>query len=74
MFRDLKEYQEIAKLYAEKVSKTKDLDENRNIHFKACNTHSNTCPGGCPVRREIPYHLNVSHRKTLIQVTFLFSR
>jgi len=30
MFRDLKEYQEIAKLYAEKVSKTKDLDENRN--------------------------------------------
>ena len=30
MFRDLKEYQEIAKLYAEKVSKTNDLDENRN--------------------------------------------
>lgn len=30
MFRDLKEYQEIAKLYAEKVSKTEDLDENRN--------------------------------------------
>ena len=30
MFRDLKEYREIAKLYAEKVSKTNDLDENRN--------------------------------------------
>ena len=30
MFRDFKEYQEITKLYAEKVSKTKDLDENRN--------------------------------------------
>ena len=30
MFRDFKEYQEIAKLYTEKVSKTKDLDENRN--------------------------------------------
>ena len=30
MFRDFKEYQEIAKLYTEKVSKTKDLEENRN--------------------------------------------
>ena len=30
MFRDFKEYQEITKLYTEKVSKTKDLDENRN--------------------------------------------
>ena len=30
MFRDLKEYQEIAKIYAEKVSKPEDLDENRN--------------------------------------------
>ena len=27
MFRDLKEYQEIAKIYAEKVSKPEDLDE-----------------------------------------------
>ena len=27
MFRDLKEYQEIAKIYAEKVSKTEDLEE-----------------------------------------------
>ena len=27
MFRDLKEYQEIAKIYAEKVSKSEDLDE-----------------------------------------------
>ena len=30
MFRDLKEYQEIAKIYTEKVSKPEDLDENRN--------------------------------------------
>ena len=30
MFRDFKEYQEITKLYTEKVSKTKDLEENRN--------------------------------------------
>ena len=30
MFRDLKEYQEIAKIYADKVSKPEDLDENRN--------------------------------------------
>ena len=30
MFRDLKEYQEIAKIYAEKVSKPEDLEENRN--------------------------------------------
>ena len=30
MFRDLKEYQEIAKIYAEKVSKPEELDENRN--------------------------------------------
>jgi len=30
MFRDLKEYQEIAKIYAEKVSKPENLDENRN--------------------------------------------
>ena len=29
MFRDLKEYQEIAKIYAEKVSKPEDLDEMR---------------------------------------------
>ncbi len=35
MFRDLKEYQEIAKLYAEKVSKTNDLDENRNTRGSA---------------------------------------
>ena len=27
MFRDLKEYQEIAKIYAEKVSKSEELDE-----------------------------------------------
>ena len=27
MFRDLKEYQEIAKIYAEKVSKPEDLEE-----------------------------------------------
>ena len=30
MFRDLKEYQEIAKISTEKVSKPEDLDENRN--------------------------------------------
>ena len=30
MFRDLKEYQEIAKIYAEKVSKPENIDENRN--------------------------------------------
>ena len=30
MFRDLKEYQEIQKLYSEKVSKPEDLEENRN--------------------------------------------
>ena len=30
MFRDFKEYQEITKLYAEKVSKKEDLNENRN--------------------------------------------
>ena len=30
MFRDLKEYQEIAKIYTDKVSKPEDLDENRN--------------------------------------------
>ena len=30
MFRDLKEYQEIAKIYAEKVSKPENLEENRN--------------------------------------------
>ena len=30
MFRDFKEYQEIAKLYTEKVSKTENLEENRN--------------------------------------------
>ena len=30
MFRDLKEYQEIQELYSEKVSKLKELDENRN--------------------------------------------
>ena len=35
MFRDLKEYQEIAKIYAEKVSKPKDLDENRNTRGQA---------------------------------------
>ena len=29
MFRDLKEYQEIAKIYAEKVSKPENLDERR---------------------------------------------
>jgi len=31
MFRDLKEYQDIAKIYAEKVSKPQDLEENRNM-------------------------------------------
>ena len=30
MFRDLKEYQEIAKIYTEKVSKPENLEENRN--------------------------------------------
>ena len=40
MFRDLKEYQEIAKIYAEKVSKPenlddKNLDENRNTRGQA---------------------------------------
>ena len=30
MFRDFKEYQEIAKLYTEKVSKTENLEEDRN--------------------------------------------
>ena len=30
MFRDLKEYQDIAKIYAEKVSKPENLEENRN--------------------------------------------
>ena len=30
MFRDLKEYQEIQKLYSEKVSKPENLEENRN--------------------------------------------
>ena len=29
MFRDLKEYQEIAKIYAEKVSKPENLEERR---------------------------------------------
>ena len=29
MFRDLKEYQEIAKIYTEKVSKPENLDERR---------------------------------------------
>ena len=29
MFRDLKEYQEIAKIYADKVSKPENLDERR---------------------------------------------
>ena len=29
MFRDLKEYQEIAKIYADKVSKPEDLEERR---------------------------------------------
>ena len=35
MFRDLKEYQEIAKIYVEKVSKPEDLDENRNTRGQA---------------------------------------
>ena len=35
MFRDLKEYQEIAKIYADKVSKPEDLDENRNTRGQA---------------------------------------
>ena len=35
MFRDLKEYQEIAKIYAEKVSKPENLDENRNTRGQA---------------------------------------
>ena len=35
MFRDLKEYQEIAKIYTEKVSKPEDLDENRNTRGQA---------------------------------------
>ncbi len=30
MFRDLKEYQEIAKIYTDKVSKPENLEENRN--------------------------------------------
>ena len=34
MFRDLKEYQEIAKIYADKVSKPENLDENRNTRGK----------------------------------------
>ena len=29
MFRDLKEYQDIAKIYAEKVSKPENLEERR---------------------------------------------
>ena len=35
MFRDLKEYQELAKIYVEKVSKPEDLDENRNTRGQA---------------------------------------
>ena len=35
MFRDLKEYQEIAKIYADKVSKPEELDENRNTRGQA---------------------------------------
>ena len=34
MFRDLKEYQEIAKIYAEKVSKPEDLEENQANRMK----------------------------------------
>ena len=35
MFRDLKEYQEIAKIYAEKVSKPENLDENKRAEAAA---------------------------------------
>ena len=34
MFRDFKEYQEIAKLYTEKVSKTENLEENQANRMK----------------------------------------
>ena len=34
MFRDLKEYQEIAKIYAEKVSKPENLEENQENRMK----------------------------------------
>jgi len=34
MFRDLKEYQEIARIYAEKVSKPEDLEENQANRMK----------------------------------------
>ena len=34
MFRDLKEYQEIAKIYAEKVSKPENLEENQANRMK----------------------------------------
>jgi len=34
MFRDLKEYQEIAKIYADKVSKPEDLEENQANRMK----------------------------------------
>ena len=35
MFRDLKEYQEIAKIYADKVSKPEELDENARAEAAA---------------------------------------
>ena len=35
MFRDLKEYQEIAKIYADKVSKPEDRAEHRNTRGQA---------------------------------------
>ena len=33
MFRDLKEYQDIAKIYAEKVSKPENLEERRGTEL-----------------------------------------
>ena len=58
MFRDFKEYQEIAKLYTEKVSKTENLEENQANRMKMKATRDGNKPKtreevGLPPKKKI---------------------
>ena len=48
MFRDLKEYQEIAKIYAEKVSKPENLEERRGASSEQLTTNRKDAFKGVP--------------------------
>ena len=62
MFRDLKEYHEIAKIYADKVSKPENLEENQANRMKMKELRTSNTP---KTREEVGLKNNVVKKHKL---------